>query len=102
MAGLLIVLVAVGLAGLSTAFTLYEARLACVDVPGEVAVASMPSSGSSLAPDPASPAATLAGIVSRRARCGCGDALEAHRRGACGGCTCTRFNYAGGLVAQAS
>lgn len=98
MAALLIVLVAVGLAGLSTAFTLYEARLAH-------------RTDDISSPDVTAPAAMLtlefvpaaaSGIFSRRARCGCGDPLETHEQGPCAGCTCGRFSYAGGLVAKAS
>ncbi len=99
MAALLIVLVAVGLAGLSTAFTLYEARLA--RRPIEI---SSPEASTPIAVARALefvPAAAP-GIISRRARCGCGDALETHEDGPCTDCTCGRFSYAGGLVAKAS
>ena len=98
MAVLLIVLVAAGLAGLSTAFTLYEARLARRT--DEVPLPEVPLRAATqpLEFAPADPS----GIVSRRARCGCGDALETHEQGPCAGCTCARFNYVGGLVAKAS
>jgi hypothetical protein len=98
MAVLLILLVAVGLAALSTAFTLYEARLAR-------RIEMVPSSA--LQPEPVTRPLDFtpevpSAIVSRRARCGCGDALETHEDGPCAGCTCSRFRYAGGLVAKAS
>ena len=96
MAVLIIVLVAVALAGLSTAFTLYETRLARRTGVAPEVVVRAEALPLDLVPTVAS------GIFSRRARCGCGDAFENHEQGPCADCTCGRFRYAGGLVARAS
>jgi hypothetical protein len=41
-------------------------------------------------------------IVSGRAQCACGHALNAHRRYAGDACGCNRFEYIGGLVGAAT
>lgn len=104
MTALLMVLVAFSLAGLSVLFTRYEHRLAVADAaPPQPAEASDPPATEVL-PAPGEPIETVTPplFVSARARCHCADAFEEHAHGRCTRCSCRRFLYAGGLVAQAN
>ena len=103
MTAVLMVLVAISLAGLSVLFSRYEHRLAVSDAAlPQPAEASTPPVTEVL-PAPEAPVEVIPPVfVSVRARCHCADAFEEHARGRCTRCSCRRFLYAGGLVAKAS